>query len=164
MNEGVEWAIHCAALMAATPADIAVPMSVLAEFHAVPPSYLAKVLQSLAKAQIVMSSTGRHGGYRLARPASDITLLDIVMAVDGEDGAFRCTEVRKRGPSAVEGSLYTPCCGIAAAMGRAEDAWRDALRNTTVADIVEMTFRDSPPVSLQKGITWVGNKLAARSS
>src|SRR6058998_4087010 len=77
MNQGVEWAAHCAALLAVLPPDVAVPAATLAEFHDLPAAYLAKALQQLAAAGIVTAVPGRRGGYRLARSAEQITLLDI---------------------------------------------------------------------------------------
>ena len=74
MNEGVEWAAHCAGLLAALPEGASLPAARLAEFHGVPAPYLAKTLQALKRAGIVRSTTGRVGGYRLGRPATDITL------------------------------------------------------------------------------------------
>lgn len=47
-----------------------------------PGDYLAKVLGQLVKAGTVSSSRGPKGGVRLTRPASDVTLLDVVNAVD----------------------------------------------------------------------------------
>ena len=120
INQGVEWAAHCAALLAEFPQEVAVPAATLAEFHDLPAPYLAKALQQLAGAGIVSALPGRRGGYRLARPAEQITLLDIVNAVDGDAAAFRCTEIRRCGPSAVPRRYYTPRCGIAAAMWEAE--------------------------------------------
>ena len=77
MNQGVEWAAHCAALLAVLPPDVAVPAATLAEFHDLPAAYLAKALQQLAAAGIVTAVPGRRGGYRLARSAEQITLLDV---------------------------------------------------------------------------------------
>lgn len=48
-----------------------------------PPGLMSKVLQRLTKAQLVVSRRGRTGGYRLARPADRISLLDIVVAIEG---------------------------------------------------------------------------------
>lgn len=48
----------------------------------VPLGYLAKVLQTLGKAGLVKSQRGLHGGFVLTRPASDISLLDVLEAVD----------------------------------------------------------------------------------
>src|SRR5947209_8292305 len=102
MSDGVEWAIHCCTVLALLPPDLALPAPRLAEFHGVPPAYLAKQLQALARAGIAESVPGARGGYRLARPADEITLLDVVHAIDGPEPAFRCTEIRRRGPAAVD--------------------------------------------------------------
>lgn len=155
MSDGVEWAIHCCTLLAVLPGDARLPAKRLAEFHAVPSAYLAKHLQALASAGIVTSSPGRHGGYRLARPAAEISLLDIVLAIDGDSPAFTCTEIRRRGPSAVPARHYTPLCGIAAAMGDAEQAWRTSLARQTVRGMVEDAIRFSPPAAQEKAIDWI---------
>src|SRR4051794_2252565 len=133
INQGGEWAAHCAALLGEFPQEVAVPAATLAEFHDLPSPYLAKALQQLAGAGIVSAVPGRRGGYRLARPAEQITLLDIVNAVDGDAPAFRCTEIRRCGPSAVARRFYTPRCGIAAAMWEAEQAFRDSLAAGAIA-------------------------------
>ena len=73
MSEAVEWAIHCCTVLGALPADQALPAARLAEFHDVPPSYLAKALQATTAAGITESRSGPLGGYRLARPPADIT-------------------------------------------------------------------------------------------
>jgi Rrf2 family protein len=155
LGEGVEWAIHCCSVLAVLPSDAALPAGRLAEYHEVAPAYLAKHLQALREAGIVESTAGRNGGYRLARPADQITLLDIVLALEGSQRAFRCTEIRRCGPSAVAERHYTALCGIAAAMHEAEDAWRESLQSRTVADMVVDAIRNAPPESLQKGATWI---------
>lgn len=164
MNEGVEWAAHCVLLLDSLPDGAALPASGLAEYHGVPAPYLAKSLQALAGAGIVTSLPGRHGGYRLARPATEITLLDVVLAVEGEEPAFRCTEIRKRGPSRVPNRCYPPMCGIAAAMHRAETAWRDELAQTTIADLAAGVLRQAPPRALEKSASWLQKTLAGRRS
>ena len=156
LSDGVEWAVHCCTVLAAVPDDQAVPSARLAEFHDVPPAYLAKHLQATTAAGITASVTGPNGGYRLARPAADITLLDIVLAVDGEETAFRCSEIRQRGPAASPGSAaYRRPCGIARAMWRAEAAWRAELSATSIADMVDELLATVPVPQLQKGAEWL---------
>lgn len=48
----------------------------------VPPGYLAKVLQSLARAGILSSQRGLRGGFRMAREATEVTVLEVINAVD----------------------------------------------------------------------------------
>jgi len=163
MSEGVEWAAHCAVLLAYVPDGSALPAVKLAEYHGVPTPYLAKSLQALMRAGIVDSTPGRYGGYRLARRAEDISLLDIVAAIDGTEPAFRCSEIRRRGPSAVPARAYSPMCGIATAMGQAEAAWRETLAAKSVADLARHVMDEAPPAALAKGTAWLGRQLERRS-
>ncbi len=90
ISEPVEWALHCAVVLADLSPGRAMPAARLAEYHGVPGAYLAKALQSLSRGGLVETTAGRRGGYRLARSAEKITLLDIVLAVEGDAPAFRC--------------------------------------------------------------------------
>ncbi len=155
MSDGVEWTLHCCTVLAALPTGQTLPAAKLAEFHEVPPAYLAKHLQATAAAGITESVAGPHGGYRLAKPATEVSLLDVVLAVDGEDTAFRCSEIRQRGPAAGPASAYRRPCGIARAMWRAEDAWRAELQATTIADLVMELVATVPPKLLLAGAEWV---------
>ncbi len=136
MSDGVEWGIHCVSMLSHLDADATLPGKALAEFHGVSESYLLKHLKALTAAGLLESVPGPHGGYRLARAPEKITLLDIVLAVDGPEPAFRCSEIRQRGPAALPAKFYRTPCGINAAMLRAERAWRAELKAVTVADLV----------------------------
>lgn len=160
LSEGVEWAVHCCTVLAFLPPDRGLPAHRLAEYHGVPGAYLAKHLQALSAAGLVETKRGRNGGYRLARPAADISLLEVVLAVDGAEPAFSCTEIRKRGPAQVEERLYSPVCGIAAAMWRAESAYRRELSAVSIADIVAGLARDVPNEAVTKGAAWMQEVLS----
>jgi Rrf2 family protein len=156
MSDTVEWALHCCSLLGTLPPDQALPAARLAEFHDVPPSYLAKALQALTAAGITESRPGPLGGYRLARPPTDVTLLEVVLAVDGADTAFQCSEIRQRGPAASDApSAYRRPCGIARAMWRAEDAWRAELAAITVGDLITELVATVPSAQLQRGAEWI---------
>jgi Rrf2 family protein len=154
LGEGVEWAIHSCTVLALLPPGTALPAARLAEFHGVPPAYTAKHLQALARAGVVESLSGRRGGYRLGRPADTITVLDVVLAVEGDEPAFRCTEIRQRGPAARPPEEYRAVCAIARAMWDAEQAWRDELGKRTIADIVRGLAADVPPDAARQAATW----------
>ena len=154
LSDGVEWAVHCCLVLAALPRGSALPAARLAEFHGVPAAYLAKHLQALSRAGIVDTEPGQRGGYRLARPPAEITLWDVVSAVEGVEPAFRCTEIRRRGPAAVGDRHYTTACAVTRAMQRAEAAWRDELRATSIADVVAEMAQHIHPRSAEKAMTW----------
>ena len=136
LGDGVEQAIHSVTMLAHLTSGGVLSAAALAEFHGVSPSYLLKHLQALSGARIVKTVPGPRGGYRLARPTADISLLDIVLAVEGPQPAFRCNEIRQQGPNPVPGKPTKPC-GIASAMLRAERAYRAELARTSIADIID---------------------------
>ena len=155
MSEGIEWGLHSATVLAALPPGATLPGKALAEFHGVSESYLLKHLQALTGAGLLESVPGPKGGYRLARPPEQITLLDVVEAIEGRGPAFRCTEIRQRGPSALDSGVYQHLCGIHAAMLRAEAAWRQSLRSQTVAGLLAGLAGTVDPRQLEKGAVWL---------
>lgn len=159
MSDGVEWAAHCCVVLAVVPPGHALPAARLAEYHGVPAAYLAKHLQALARAGIVETTKGPRGGYQLARPAADISMLDVVEAIEGDEPAFRCAEIRRRGPAAVPAREYRTKCAIHAVMNRADDAWRRELRNTSIADLLRQVSRDASPKGLMKAANWLQEVL-----
>lgn len=142
LGDGVEQAIHCVAVLAGLPAGAVLAAAALAEFHGVSPSYLVKHLQALSGAGIVAALPGPAGGYRLARPAERITLLDVVLAVEGDEPAFRCAEIRQRGPHPLPRPKRP--CEIHAAMRRAEQAYRKELAAVTIGDLGAEVERHDP--------------------
>jgi len=155
LSDGVEWGVHVCVLLASLPDDAALPAAKLAEYHGVPAAYLAKHLQALAGAEVLQTVKGARGGYRLARPPAEITVLDVVEAIDGDEPAFRCTEIRRRGPLAMPAREYTKMCGIHHAFTRADEAWRAELGRTTIADLLIGVLQDVPRVTLEKGARWL---------
>lgn len=78
-----EWLLHCATSLAQLETGSTASAARLARHFDLPAAYLAKQLQALVKAGVLAATTGPRGGFRLARPASEVTLLQIVEAVDG---------------------------------------------------------------------------------
>ena len=159
LSDGVEWGVHACTVLAVIPPPGALPAAKLAEYHGVPAAYMAKHLQALARAGILETVKGPRGGYRLARVPNDITVLEIVEAIEGDEPAFRCAEIRRRGPAAVSARYYTPMCGIHQAFLDADDAWRAELRTVTVGELVGTMLRDAPAPAVEKGATWLSDAL-----
>ncbi|WP_199486337.1 RrF2 family transcriptional regulator [Actinomadura logoneensis] len=145
MNEGVEWAVHVCLLLDWLGTGEPVSTTRLAAGYDLPPPYLNKQLQALARAGILASTPGARGGFRLVRPLEKITLMDVVTAIEGPDEAFQCAEIRRRGLGENQPeSAFTRPCTVRTAMRTAEFAWRRALAAQTLADIRERTDRTSP--------------------
>jgi len=158
LSEGIEWGLHCCVVLAVLPPGETLPAARLAEYHDVPPAYLAKHLQTLARAGVVESVPGARGGYRLTRAATEITVLEVVEAIEGPAEPFVCTEIRQRGPvaSSPGSSVYRAPCGIARTMRRAEAAYRDELARHTLADLVVDASRAVGHETAARFASWYG--------
>ncbi|WP_229954272.1 RrF2 family transcriptional regulator [Parasphingorhabdus litoris] len=142
LSAGIEQAIHCVTMLATLPDEGLLSAASLAEFHGVSPSYLLKHLQALSGAGILQTVSGPKGGYRLAKRPDDVTLLDIVLAVEGPEPAFRCQEIRQNGPNPLPKKYFRRPCQINAAMLRAEKAYRKELGHVRVQDLLDEVQAD----------------------
>lgn len=66
--------------------DRPVPISVVAERRGIPVKFLEQLFSTLRRAGLLTSQRGVKGGFRLARPAEEITVLEVVQALDGRVG------------------------------------------------------------------------------
>ncbi len=129
-SRSAEYAIRALVHMATLPPDEYAMARNIAGDTAIPSHFLAKILQDLARDGFVKSSKGPGGGFRLNQPASEISMLRIVEAVDGAGRYDRCI-----------GGL--PECSDHAACGM-HDSWTalrsriiDYLGGTSVADLAK---------------------------
>ncbi len=155
LSDGVETALHCTASLAGLPEGAVLPAAAMAAGFEVSPSYLVKHLKALVADGILISEPGPTGGYRLGRAASEITFLDIVLAVEGPQHAFRCKEIRRNGPCRLGDDAFPAPCGIKLAMWKAEAAYRAALADVTIASIVEDFVETSDPRVVQRSADYV---------
>jgi Rrf2 family protein len=101
----------------------------LARDVGVPTHYLAKVLATLARAGVLTASRGAKGGYRLARPAREITLVEVVEPIEGRRVRPGC--LLRPGQDCPEDGT----CPAHASWSAAKDAFVKFLETTTLADI-----------------------------
>ncbi len=78
-----DYAIRCVLYLCGKKEEITMIDEIAREME-VPRSFLAKILQKLARASLVKSFRGVKGGFQLARPPAGISLLDVVEAIEGE--------------------------------------------------------------------------------
>ncbi|MBU3078104.1 RrF2 family transcriptional regulator [Sphingomonas quercus] len=158
----VEYALHCM-MWLIRPREKPVSARDLAAMQGVSPSLLAKIMPRLEKAGLVESTGGIGGGYRLASPADDITVLDVVDAVEGGRRLFECREVR-RNCTLFDGEppAWSSCgtCGIHAVMLRAERAMRAEMERTSLLSLAR-SVRYPPEFQAQVS-EWFDERAAAR--
>lgn len=163
ISKGVEWAAHAASLMCGLPPGKGLRAEALARYHDVPGAYMAKQMQALSKAGIVQSARGKHGGYRLAKPADEITLWDIFAAIEGRTPAFTCTEIRQNGPCGAKPEECLRKCGIAAAFHTAEAAFRSHLQSVSLVDIAADVVAEQTGDHLRVVGLWLEQEAVALS-
>ncbi len=144
MGRGVEWALHSCVNMSWTPAGEAVNSARLAAFYRLPAAYLNKQLQALVRAGILASVSGPRGGFLLARRPENISVLDVVLALEGREPAFRCEAILGEVPDPDRQENFARSCLISQTMRQAELAWRQSLARQTVAGIAESMERRFP--------------------
>jgi Rrf2 family protein len=79
----VDYAVRAVVVLASEPADGITKADNIARCQQIPLKFLLNILSELRRARIVTSQRGTEGGYQLARPASGISVADIIRAVEG---------------------------------------------------------------------------------
>lgn len=165
IGTGVEYALHCLLWLVA-PLEQRPSSRDLAEIQGVPQAFVAKIFPRLEKAGIVEASGGIRGGYRLARPPENISVLDVVDAVEGRKALFDCQEVRGR--CALFGAsppkwANRGVCGIHAVMLNAENVLREELAKTSLASLSAGVVGKGLPSSFMKQAqVWFAERQTAR--
>ncbi|WP_150254096.1 RrF2 family transcriptional regulator [Nocardiopsis deserti] len=139
-----EWILHCATTLAQLEPGATASAAQFAAYFDLPAPYLAKQLQPLVKAGVLTATTGPRGGFRLARPAAETTMLQIVEAVDGASSPYECREIRRRGRGALPPEDCRHTCVLAAKMAEAHEAWRSSLDAVSLADLVATLPASAP--------------------
>jgi len=108
-----------------------------------PGAYLAKILQTLAQEGILHSVRGPRGGFRLARPAQEITVGEVVAALEGTESLTGC----------VMGFPHCDCDGTRCPL---HDSWHEvktlmetSMTHITIRDLHHTSLRPADPPSLQ---------------
>lgn len=104
----------------------------------VPEPTVAKILKILTRAGFVVSTRGIHGGYRLDRPASELTVADIITAMDGPIAVTACVE------GGANDCALESKCPVRGNWDKVNRAVRAALEEVTLADIAVPTSCGSP--------------------
>lgn len=154
INRATDYAVRIAIHLAAVPLSIKVPGSALAQAIGAPESFVSKVLQQMAQAGLVTSHRGMRGGFHLARPATQISLLEIVEAIEGPTQLNLCVP---QGPNCDRKAW----CGAHRVWAEAEAALVKVLRKASVGELARESrsnlarlHRGSIPSRAQSGPLW----------
>jgi len=124
IDYGLRAMIHLAGL----PAGKVASLQDLSSTLHLPREFLAKILKVLAGRGLVRSSRGAHGGYQLARPAREISFLDVIESVEGPVQLNVCLDHKERCDVSASCTMYH-------VWKAGQDRMLDVYRNTTLAEL-----------------------------
>lgn len=135
-SQTTQYAIRAVVMLSYESEGSSLGNPVLAARTQIPVSYLSKVMQGLARAGIVESRRGVGGGFRLRRPSSEITLLDVVNAVEPLPRIKGC-------PLGLKSHAHT-LCAVHARLDEAMAQVEQVLSSSTIADLIAEPTRPRP--------------------
>ncbi len=160
---GAEYALHSLLTLATRPDPVSVRD--LATYQQIPERFLAKIFTRLKKAKLVEGIEGISGGFALARPASEIRVMEILAAVDPDRTLFACAEIRSNcalfGATA-PGWATAGTCRIHAFMLDAERVLQTFLASKTLADLICEFEQKAPKTFIQETGTWFQQRKKSR--
>jgi Rrf2 family transcriptional regulator, cysteine metabolism repressor len=128
-----------------------VSLTAVAEAENLPLSYLEHLVAKLRQAGLVTSVRGAHGGYRLARAAADIAMLDVVQALEGPIAPMECFhqgEGEREGRVLCSHEVDPDPCATKLLWTRVHGGVTKALAGTTLAELVEFSEGQSAPLTV----------------
>ena len=135
-----EYGVRLMVELGRQPGSLPVSLSSVAEAERLPLSYLEHLVAKLRKAGLVTSTRGAHGGYRLARPAEEITMDAVVEALEGQIAPMECFH------DVPDGKVLCSheddgdrACATKLLWTRVQGGVTKALSGTTLAELVEFS-------------------------
>lgn len=130
-----------------------VSLTAVADAESLPLSYMEHLVAKLRQAELVRSVRGAHGGYRLARAAAQIEMLDVVQALEGPIAPMECFHADPEGRvQCAHETDSDRACATKLLWTRVHGGVTKALAGTTLADLVEFAAA-APPGSEQELVT-----------
>jgi Rrf2 family protein len=111
-------------------ASVAKSAKDIAEAYHIPPPLLAKIMQTLTRAGLLVSHAGTNGGYALARSAKNISAFEVIRAIDGPLFITSCITIH--GTCDLAGH-----CTIKEPLRKVNDSIKDLLSAIRISDLVE---------------------------
>jgi Rrf2 family cysteine metabolism transcriptional repressor len=138
LSTRAEYGIRVLVALARAEGDGPLPLAAVAHTEKLPHAYLEQLVRGLRRAGLVTATRGQAGGYRLARPAAEISLVDAVRALDGPILEMPCA-----GPDNLEACDRPQDCSVHEVFLRVYESLTGTLGGTTLAEAA--TAAGGPP-------------------
>jgi Rrf2 family protein len=106
ISRKIDYALRAMIYLASLPHERVVPLQDIAGATQLPRDFLAKILKVLTEKKLVRSVRGAHGGYQLARPARDISFLEVIEAAEGPVQLNVCLDHKDRCEVSASCTMY----------------------------------------------------------
>jgi Rrf2 family iron-sulfur cluster assembly transcriptional regulator len=126
-----EYAVLGLMCLARRPAASVVMIDEVSREERIPKSFAAKIFQSLARAGLVKSNRGSGGGFTLLKAARDVTVLEVIEAIEGKIAFQRCLSEDEPKCEHFGG------CALCGLFEQAQDRVKDVFSRTTLADLMK---------------------------
>ena len=137
LSKKTDYALIALKDLASSPPGTSSSAREIAARYDIPVEFMAKVLQKLAKDGLLASHQGTHGGYLLGRPATDMSVADVIQAIDGPLMVTACSDVNETCDQ------YSKC-NVRDPLWRLKDRIVEVLRSLTIHELA----RNDAPTSL----------------
>jgi Rrf2 family protein len=152
-----DYAIRAMIHLACLPEGRVALRQEIADAESIPASFMAKILRRLVRASLLSSARGVNGGFALQRTPAEISLLDIVEAIDGPLGMTDCTH---------EGCRFSCSCPALPVWVKVQDSVREILGAASLEALVSAPRRNgrvsSIPAVVVEGSAEDGRLAVAR--
>lgn len=150
-----EYGVRLMVELGRQPGSSPVSLNAIAEAERLPLSYLEHLVAKLRQAGLVTSTRGAHGGYSLAYPAGEITMLEVVEALEGPIAPMDCFHETPGGKVLCSHEADTDrTCATKLLWTRVQGGVNRALAGTTLAELVDFS---RPVEERSKAKTAVGS-------
>ena len=149
--KSTDYALHALVHLAKSDQENKIGIKELADTLDVSESYLSKIMTQLRKDGLIRAVPGVKGGYELARPASQITFLDVILSTEGRQQMFTCSNSNSRQHSSmthetngqsIDKPVNQRVCRIKQVMDNAEILLHQFLESQSIQSIVDQANKD----------------------
>jgi Rrf2 family protein len=127
ISRKIDYGLRAMIFLASIPGDAVVPFREIARRMAIPEDFLAKILKELVDEGLVRSTRGPRGGYALGRPASEVSFLDVIEAVEGPIALNTCLDD--------DGCSREPVCTMASVWRLGQEKMLEVYRQSKLSDL-----------------------------
>ena len=144
ISRKIEYGTRAMLFLASLPDGITTSFREIARQMDIPEEFLAKILKTLVKSKLVKSVRGSHGGYSLAVPASHVTFLEVIEAVEGPISVNVCTD--ETGKKDHRSCSFSSSCTMFSVWSLGQERMLEVYRNTRLDKLAMRSLTHRSPL------------------